>query len=78
MITNQTIPQAWEARLHADFARVRQLATQLTAAASEHDLTPAELHATLDRVDTIRAEWEHAPTAARQAWAQLEDPHRRR
>ena len=23
-------------------------------------------------IDTIRAEWEHAPAAARQAWAQLE------
>lgn len=25
-------------------------------------------------VDTIRAEWEHGPAAARQAWAQLEGP----
>lgn len=55
-----------------DFARVQQIATQLAAAASEHDLTPGELHATLDRSDTIRAEWEHTPAAARQAWAQLE------
>jgi hypothetical protein len=36
--------QAWEQRLHADFARVQQIATQLAAAASEHDLTPGELH----------------------------------
>ncbi|MFQ6326958.1 hypothetical protein ACLMAL_12550 [Nocardia sp. CWNU-33] len=74
MITNKTITQVWEARLHADFSRVQQLATELAAAASEHDLTAGELHATLDRVDTIRAEWEHGSAAARQAWAQLEGP----
>ncbi|MEV6426361.1 hypothetical protein [Nocardia sp. NPDC051463] len=72
MLTNLTTIQAWQPRLHTDFARVQQLAAQLSIAASEHDLTPCELHATLDRIDTIRADWEHAPVAARQAWAQLE------
>ncbi|MEU7632623.1 hypothetical protein AB0C34_21955 [Nocardia sp. NPDC049220] len=72
MATDSTTPEGREPRLHADFARVQQLATQLAAAASEHDLTPGELHATLDRIDTIRAEWEHAPAVARQKWALLE------
>jgi hypothetical protein len=72
MMPLRTTTQAWEQRLHVDFARVQQIATQLAAAASEHDLTPCELHATLDHIDTIRAEWEPAPAAARQAWAQLE------
>ncbi|WP_330229576.1 hypothetical protein OHA40_26565 [Nocardia sp. NBC_00508] len=77
MITDRTTTQAWKTRLYEDFARLQQLAFQLAAAASDHDLTAAELHATLDRVDTIRAEWEHAPAAARQVWAQLEGTHRR-
>ncbi|WP_328412051.1 hypothetical protein [Nocardia sp. NBC_00403] len=77
MFIDLTTIQEWQPRLHTDFARVQQLATQLSTAASEHDLTPVELHATLDRIDTIRADWEHAPAAARQAWAQLEGatPH---
>jgi hypothetical protein len=44
IITTPTTTQAWEQRLHVDFTRVQQIATQLAAAASEHDLTPGELH----------------------------------
>ncbi|WP_157172558.1 hypothetical protein [Nocardia pneumoniae] len=75
--TDLTTTQAWKGRLYQDFARLQQLVSQLAAAASDHELSAAELHATLDRIDTIRAEWEHAPAAARQVWTQLEGTHRR-
>ncbi|MGW5382559.1 hypothetical protein [Nocardia sp. NPDC003963] len=76
MTGNLDTTQEWKPQLYSDYARLRKLADELRAAASSHDLTPGELHSMLDRIDVIRAEWDHAPVAARRAWALLEAPHR--
>ncbi|MGW4774209.1 hypothetical protein ACWEO2_39975 [Nocardia sp. NPDC004278] len=71
-MTTTVVPE-WQERLRADLARVQAFAAQLTAAAATDDLTIEQLHAAQDRMDVIRAEWEHAPSAAaRHMWAHLE------
>ncbi|WP_433734906.1 hypothetical protein ACQP0C_41700 (plasmid) [Nocardia sp. CA-129566] len=71
-MTTTAIPE-WQERLRADLARIQAFAAQFTAAAATGDLTIEQLHAAQDRMDVIRAEWEHAPSvAARRMWARLE------
>ncbi|MEV6281036.1 hypothetical protein [Nocardia sp. NPDC051832] len=68
-----TISADWNTQLHTDLARIRRLTGALAAAAADHDLGAAELHAGLDQIETIRAGWEHHRIIeARQTWARLE------